>query len=637
MSTNISKKKRDDLLDKIKQIRAFIAAAPQDENTGNLLSYLSELEKDVNGKKYGLIFEKHREEIDEVLDTHTPVLAEEADLFIDHGGQMNFLLEGDNLAALKLLEKTHRGKIYLIYIDPPYNTGNKDFIYDDAFVDKNDCFTHSKWLSFMEKRLKIARRLLSGNGVIFISIDDREEAGLRLLCDEIFGENCFVSNISWQRNYSARNDSKGIVTEVEHLLVYSRSEEWSPKKLPRTAEMDAKYKNPDNDFAMWRTDNAYAPGASTHQGMVYAIQHPFTGEMLYPANGRCWTFGQDQMLEIMRGWCAYELRELDDAHKRAAVCGVKENEVRQGVQAIVLSDSLEVSKEKAEAVYKRGQWPRFFFTKGGKGGIARKTYLSNVGGKLPTNLWLYTEVGHTDEAKKEIMAVFDSKAPFSTPKPTRLIERILQIASNDDSLILDFFAGSGTTGNAVLKYNAEHEGSARRFILCTNNETIEDIKAKFDQCVDDGITKDAGEYVVSELARETMISKLDYLDIPLAELVGKKRSGNPGFDFHSQNKTTDTVIFGEAKYVTATTAYSSALPQIVDFIGDEKDVEDLPELKPFCTTSALQRAANGIKGFSAAFSAKTTSTDRIIANIKKRSDFQALLQYEELILVAVDL
>ena len=158
-----------------------------------------------------------------------------------------------------------------VFIDPPYYTGNKDFIYDDAFVDKNDCFTHSKWLSFMEKRLKIARRLLSGNGVIFISIDDREEAGLRLLCDEIFGENCFVSNIAWQRNYSARNDSKGIVTEVEHLLVYSRSESWSPKKLPRTAEMDAKYKNPDNDFAMWRTDNAYAADASTHQGMVYAF------------------------------------------------------------------------------------------------------------------------------------------------------------------------------------------------------------------------------------------------------------------------------------------------------------------------------------------------------------------------------
>lgn len=149
MSTNISKKKREDLLDKIKQIRAFIAAAPQDENTGNLLSYLSELEKDVNGKKYGLVFEEHREEIDEVLDTHTPVLTEEADLFIDHGGQMNFLLEGDNLAALKLLEKTHRGKIKMIYIDPPYNTANKDFAYDDTREDLTDTFRHSKWLSFI--------------------------------------------------------------------------------------------------------------------------------------------------------------------------------------------------------------------------------------------------------------------------------------------------------------------------------------------------------------------------------------------------------------------------------------------------------------------------------------------------------
>ena len=149
MSTNISKQKREDLLNKIKEIRTFIASAPQDENTGNLLSYLSDLEKDVNGKKYGLVFEEHREEIDEVLDTHTPVLTEEEDLFIDNGEQMNFLIEGDNLASLKLLEKTHKGKIDLIYIDPPYNTGNKDFIYDDVFVDKSDSFIHSKWLSFM--------------------------------------------------------------------------------------------------------------------------------------------------------------------------------------------------------------------------------------------------------------------------------------------------------------------------------------------------------------------------------------------------------------------------------------------------------------------------------------------------------
>ena len=134
MSINISKQKRDDLLAKIQEIRTYIATAEQDDNTARLLTYLSELAKDVNGKKYGLVFEEHREEIDEVLDTNTPVLTEEKDLFIDNGGQMNFLIEGNNLASLKLLEKTHKGKIDLIYIDPPYNTGNKDFVYDDRFI-----------------------------------------------------------------------------------------------------------------------------------------------------------------------------------------------------------------------------------------------------------------------------------------------------------------------------------------------------------------------------------------------------------------------------------------------------------------------------------------------------------------------
>lgn len=165
---NISKQKRDDLIAKIGKIRTYISSAPQDENTGNLLSYLSELEKDVNGKKYGLVFEEHREEIDEVLATHTPVLSEEKDLFIDNGGNMNFLIEGDNLASLKLLEKTHRGKVDLIYIDPPYNRGKNNFIYDDCYVDTEDGFRHSKWSSFMSKRLQIARSLLTEQGVIFV-------------------------------------------------------------------------------------------------------------------------------------------------------------------------------------------------------------------------------------------------------------------------------------------------------------------------------------------------------------------------------------------------------------------------------------------------------------------------------------
>lgn len=177
----------------------------------------------------------------------------------------------------------------------------------------------------------------------------------------------------------------------------------------------------------------------------------------------------------------------------------------------------------------------------------------------------------------------------------------------------------------------------RKAFTSRANKTIDDIKEKFDKCVNDDISKDAGEYVVSELARETMVSKLKYLDVPLAELLGKKRSGNPGFDFHTQNVITDTVIFGEAKYISAITAYGSALKQIVDFIDSGKDIEDLPELRDFCTTSALKRASDGEKGFLAAFSAKDTSTEKIINNITNREEFKFLLQYEELILVAVNL
>ena len=470
MSTNISKQKREDLLNKIKEIRTFISAAPQDENTGNLLSYLSDLEKDVNGKKYGLVFEEHREEIDEVLDTHTPVLTEDKDLFIDNGGQMNFLIEGDNLASLKLLEKTHKGKIDLIYIDPPYNTGNKDFIYDDAFVDKNDTFSHSKWTSFINQRLYIARKLLSDNGAIFISVDDNEEAALKLLCDTIFGENCFIANISWQRTYSIRNDSKGIPLEVEHILVYSKKKTWQPSKLPRTEKMDTSYKNPDGDRCKWMSGSPIASDAKTHQGMVYAIQHPLTGKLLYPNNTAHWRYSQEQMLEYMNGWCEYKLEDLHDDEKRAEICGVATSDVKKNVKAIVLAKSFEESYPIAKAVYDSGPWPRFYFTSAGKGGIRRKVYADSVGGRIATNYWMYDEVGHTDEAKKELKAIFEGIIPFDTPKPIRLLERIIQIGSNNKGIVLDFFAGSGSTGHAVMNFNANNKDSNRKFILCTNNE-----------------------------------------------------------------------------------------------------------------------------------------------------------------------
>lgn len=232
MSTNISKQKREGLLTKIKEIRTFISAAPQDENTANLLSYLSDLEKDVNGKKYGLVFEEHREEIDEVLDTHTPVLTEDENLFIDNGGQMNFLIEGDNLASLKLLEKTHKNSIDLIYIDPPYNTGNKDFIYDDCYVDTEDGFRHSKWISFMSKRLEIARSLLTEKGVIFIQISDIELAQLRLMCDSVFGEENFINVISVNMKNiagaSGGGEDKRLKKNCEYILIYAKQYDMMP-------------------------------------------------------------------------------------------------------------------------------------------------------------------------------------------------------------------------------------------------------------------------------------------------------------------------------------------------------------------------------------------------------------------------
>lgn len=249
--------------------------------------------------------------------------------------------------------------------------------------------------------------------------------------------------------------------------------------------MNSKYKNPDNDpLGDWRSDNAYAADANTHQGMVYAIQHPFTGKLLYPSNGSHWRYQQDEMLSIMCGWCAYELCDLNDAHERAVICGVADDAVRPGVKAIVLAESLDVSKEKATAVLERGQWPRFFFSKGGQGGIARKTYLENVGGTPPTNLWQYDDVGHTDEAAKTLKAIFEGKATFETPKPARLTERVLQIAGDKDTLILDSFAGSGTTAHAVLNMN-KADGGRRKFILIemmdyANSITAERVKRVID-------------------------------------------------------------------------------------------------------------------------------------------------------------
>ncbi len=410
-------------------------------------------------------------------------------------GSENMIIHGDNLEALKSLLPLYEGRVKCIYIDPPYNTGNEGWVYNDNVNDPRirkwlgevvgkegeDLSRHDKWLCMMYPRLKLLQRLLSDDGVIFISIDDNELYNLKAICDEVFGANCFVSNISWQRTYSKRNDSKGIPAEIEHILVYSHQPMWIPNRLPRTQEMNESYGSQDGDSRAWASVTINAPGAATHQGMVYAIQHPITGALMYPPVGRCWSLGQTQMFEYMNAWTSYELRPIDDFAKRCEICGKTEG-VALIADAIMLSKPFDEAKSEAENRYERGlkkeePWPLLYFTANGRGGLRRKQYLDTSAGRVASNLWPHVEVGHTGEATNELASIFGTKSPFDTPKPSRLIERVLQIASAPTTIILDSFAGSGTTAHAVLNAN-KADGGNRKFILIEMMDYADSITAE---------------------------------------------------------------------------------------------------------------------------------------------------------------
>lgn len=430
MSTNISKQKRDDLISKIGEIRTFIASAPQDENTGNLLTYLSELEKDVCGKKYGLIFEQHREDIDEVLDTRTPVLTENKNLYISNDGQMNFLIEGDNLASLKLLEKTHKGEIDLIYIDPPYNRGINDFKYDDNFVVKSDGYIHSKWLSFVSERLKIARKLLSNSGVIFLSIDDNEQANLKLICDSIFGEHNYAGMIPWRKRTAKTDVPFGISQDYEWILVYAKSTEFNA--FTQRENKRKYYKTDDIPDREWRSHDLTTQRTSEERpNSAFTLVNPKTNEK-YPVNpNRVWAVTMDTLPQYL-------------SENRIIFPGDY--------------DFLKITKPQMR-----------YFKDEDEAKAMKKT--GSISGVSATTTQLPVSVGMTKEGTADLAALFDRKV-FPYPKPVELIKYIIQIGTigKENATILDFFAGSGTTGQALLKYNAEHKDSSRKFILCTNNE-----------------------------------------------------------------------------------------------------------------------------------------------------------------------
>ena len=364
---------------------------------------------------------------------------------VDFDSTRNLFIEGDNLDALKLLQETYLSKVKLIYIDPPYNTGN-DFIYEDDFAEDSEAFLlrsnqkdesgnrmvantdangrfHSDWLSMLYPRLRLAKNLLSTDGAIFVSIADHEVHNLRMIMNEIFGAANFVATIIWQKVYSPKNSARHFSEDHDYVVVYARNADiWTPVLLPRTSEMEARYSNPDNDpRGVWKSADLSARnfyGAGT-----YSITCPSGRVIDGPPAGRYWAVSEEKFRQL--------------------------NEDK-----------------------------RIWWGSDGSNSPAVKRFLSEVKeGRVPQTLWTYDEVGHTLEAKKELLSFvqfLNSDSTFETPKPTRMLKRILQVGTKpgENALVLDFFAGSGSMSHATFALNAE-DGGNRRAIAVQITEPLD--------------------------------------------------------------------------------------------------------------------------------------------------------------------
>lgn len=378
---------------------------------------------------------------------------------VDWDNTQNLYIEGDNLEVLKLLQKSYLGKVKMIYIDPPYNTGN-DFVYHDDFamsadeyaeasgsvdelgnkyiknMDSNGRF-HSDWCSMIYSRLMVARTLLAEDGVIFISIDEHEEENLKKISNEIFGCSNFVGTIIWERAFAPKNDAKYLSDSHDYVLVFAKTiDKFQIGLLPRSEEANARYKNPDNDpRGPWTADNMTVKTYSANYD--YEIVTP-NGSVMSPPNGRCWFTSKERMDKL-----------------------IQENRVWFGETG--------------------GNMPRL------------KRFLCDVQqGMTATTIWKYTEVGHNQEGRQELKKLFDNKGYFDGPKPLRLISRILTIANlSANSIILDFFSGSATTAHAVMQLNAEDGGNRKFIMVQLPEETPEDSEAR-----------KAGYNTIPEIAKE---------------------------------------------------------------------------------------------------------------------------------------
>jgi adenine-specific DNA-methyltransferase len=419
----------------------------------------------------------------------------------------NLIIHGDNLEALKALLPRYAGKVDVIFIDPPYNTGNEGWAYNDNVnsplmkswlgetVNRDDLEKHDKWLCMMWPRLQLLHELLAEDGSFWMTLDDNEFHRGKAIVDEVFGEDGFVANIAWQARYSVSSDAS-ISNSHNYVLVYSKAPETWKKlrnEIPRTEKQAKQYSNPDNDpRGPWRAIPWDAP--NIRENLSYPIRTP-RGSVRYPPAGRCWSRTEDQWKKIVEAGLDYYGKNKDGAPS-----------------------------------YKR--------------------YLADAGTVVPTTWWPHESSGHTDEASKEL-AAFGLAVPFSTPKPTRLLDRVLRIATRNDSLILDSFAGSGTTAHSVLRAN-QLDGGDRRFILVEMEEYA-------DQLTAERIRKVISGYAFTGTQRtELLREKLNWSSlVKSSDLLAKVReleqSNSGEFDkFVKQIEGAELIVEGETRVVEQT-------------------------------------------------------------------------------------
>lgn len=466
---NLSQIKREKMLE-------FLETLKEQHSDDESLIAINQIENELTSKKYGLVWEEHEEEVDVKMRTHIPVFTEVKEKEIvgaSESEQYNFLLEGDNLHSLKLLEKTHKGKIDVIYIDPPYNTGGKDFIYDDTYVNSEDLFRHSKWISFMDERLRYASKLLKREGVIFISIDDNELYQLKILCDEVFGAENFIANLIWAAG--RKNDSKYVSISHEYILCYAKSLSllkenkvvWKERKqgiedIYREAEYLKKTYGSDYEKMSLELKVWYKNLPANHPARNHSHYNCIDETGIYFPSDISWPGGGGPKYEVLHPVTGKPVK----VPNRGWVYPTKER-----MEEVISQNLVHFGKDESSVPCK-------------------KTYLASNETSTPYSVF-YKDGRAATKRLRSLMG----EVAFQNPKDVDILSSIFEFSSNNDSIILDFFAGSGSTAQAVMELNRK-DGGNRQFILCTNNENniCENVTYQRVKTVITGIRPDNSQY-----------------------------------------------------------------------------------------------------------------------------------------------